>query len=127
MTAPAIDGKNGSSLSNFDPAVFENVTVIKGATGLTNGAGYPSASVNFNRKHANSSVSTGEVKLSGGSWDTYRSQFDVQGGLNSAGSIRGRAVASYGQGDSWKAWEIISQGHSMALSMLILTLKQRFL
>lgn len=104
MTAPAIDGKNGSSLSNFDPAVFENVTVIKGATGLTNGAGYPSASVNFNRKHANSSVPTGEVKLSGGSWDTYRSQFDVQGGLNSAGSIRGRAVASYGQGDSWKAW-----------------------
>ncbi|WP_111891512.1 TonB-dependent siderophore receptor [Acinetobacter sp. MB5] len=104
MTSPSLDSKNGSVISSLDPAIYENVTVVKGATGLTNGAGYPSASVNFNRKHANSTEPKGEIKVSAGSWNTYRTQLDVQDKLNQSGSVRGRAVAVYGQGDSWQDW-----------------------
>jgi len=104
MTAPATSGKSGSSLSNLDPIIYENITVIKGAAGLTNGAGYPSASVNLNRKHANSTVPTGNIRLSGGSNNSIRSEFDVQSSLTESGAVRGRAVASYGQSDSWKDW-----------------------
>lgn len=110
MTAPAVDFRSGSALSNLDAAIFDNVTVVKGATGLTNGAGYPSASVGLNRKHATSVVPTGTVRLSGGSWNNMRSEFDAQGGLNQDGSVRGRVVAAYEQGDSWKDWGDFRKG-----------------
>ncbi|MFU8927380.1 TonB-dependent siderophore receptor [Acinetobacter puyangensis] len=104
MTSPATSGKNGSSLSNLDPSVYENVTVIKGAAGLTNGAGYPSASVGLNRKHASSVSPTGTVRVSGGSNNAIRSEFDVQRALTQSGDVRGRVVAAYGQSDSWRDW-----------------------
>ncbi|MFC4953169.1 TonB-dependent siderophore receptor [Acinetobacter puyangensis] len=104
MTSPATSGKNGSSLSNLDPSVYENVAVIKGAAGLTNGAGYPSASVGLNRKHATSVSPTGTVRVSGGSNNAIRSEFDVQRALTQSGDVRGRVVAAYGQSDSWRDW-----------------------
>lgn len=104
MTSPAISGKSGSSLSNLDPIIYENITVVKGAAGLTNGAGYPSASINLNRKHANSTTPTGSIRISGGSDSAIRSEFDVQGALTESGAVRGRVVAGYGQSDSWRDW-----------------------
>lgn len=104
MTAPPVNFKSGSSLSGLDSSIFENVTVIKGATGLTNGAGLPSASINFNRKHANSTEPTGYAKVSYGSWNNVRSEFDAQTALTQDGTTRGRVVAAYEQGDSWKTW-----------------------
>lgn len=104
MTAPPIDSKSGSALSNLDTSIFENVTIVKGATGLVNGAGYPSASINLNRKHADSLEPKGFAKVSYGSWNNVRSEFDVQSALNKEGNIRGRAVAAYEEGDSWKSW-----------------------
>ncbi|AOA56929.1 TonB-dependent siderophore receptor [Acinetobacter larvae] len=104
MTSPATSGKNGSSLSNLDPIIYENITVLKGAAGLTNGAGYPSASVGLNRKHANQTDPTGSIKINAGSNNTIRSEFDVQSALNASGTVRGRLVAAYGQNDSWRDW-----------------------
>lgn len=104
MTSPATSGKNGSSLSNLNPIIYENITVLKGATGLTNGAGYPSASVNLTRKHATSETPTGSVRVSAGSDQTIRSEFDVQNALTSSGDVRGRLVASHGQSNSWRDW-----------------------
>lgn len=110
MTAPAIDFRSGSALSNLDSAIFDNVTVVKGATGLSNGAGYPSASVALNRKHAESVKPTGTARISAGSWNNVRSEFDAQGALNEDGSVRGRMVAAYEQGDSWKDWGDFRKG-----------------
>lgn len=104
MTSPATSGKSGSSLSNLNPIIYDNITVVKGATGLTNGAGYPSASVSLNRKHATSVEPKASMSIAGGSNQTIRSSFDVQGALNESGDVRGRLIAAYGQGDSWRDW-----------------------
>ncbi|CAM9180784.1 TonB-dependent siderophore receptor [Acinetobacter bereziniae] len=104
MTSPATSGKNGSSLSNLNPIIYENITVLKGAAGLTNGAGYPSASINLNRKHATSTTPTGQIQLNVGSNQAIRSTFDAQSALTSSGDVRGRVVAAYGQSDSWRDW-----------------------
>ena len=87
LSSPAIEGRNNNALSNIDTAVFENVTVVKGATGLLNGSGLPSASVNFNRKHATANARS-SAKVSFGSWNTWRSEIDASQSLNNTGSIR---------------------------------------
>lgn len=103
LSSPAIEGRNNNALSNIDTAVFENVAVVKGATGLLNGSGLPSASVNFNRKHATANARS-SAKVSFGSWNTWRSEIDASQSLNNTGSIRGRVVAAHQQGDSWQKW-----------------------
>lgn len=82
-----------------DSAIYDRIEVIKGATGLTNGSGQPSASINYVRKRPTAEL-IGAVKVQAGSWDNYRSQIDVSGPLNNDASIRGRTVAAYGQGVS---------------------------
>lgn len=103
LSSPAIEGRSNTALSNIDTAIFENITVVKGATGLLNGSGLPSASVNFNRKHATANAQS-SAKLSYGSWNTWRSEIDASQALNESGSIRGRVVAAHQQGDSWQKW-----------------------
>ncbi|MCT7909987.1 TonB-dependent receptor [Arcobacter lacus] len=80
-----------------DSAIYEKVEVIRGSTGLTNGAGNPSASINYVRKKPTRDFQ-GDAKISYGSWDTYKGQLDVSGGLNEDDSIRGRLVTSYSDG-----------------------------
>ena len=108
MSSPSIDGRSYTSISNADTSIFDNVTIIKGAAGLLNGSGYPSASIQFNRKHATADTQS-SVKVSVGSWNNYRSEFDVSSSLNSDETIRGRMVAAYQQGDSWQHWGNSSQ------------------
>lgn len=85
-----------------DTALYERIEVVRGATGLLTGAGNPSASINLVRKHADSKVLTGSANISVGKWDTYNATADVGTALNSSGSVRGRAVVSYKQGDSFR-------------------------
>lgn len=82
-------------------ALYERVEVVRGATGLLSGTGNPSASINLVRKHADSKELKGDVSLSAGRWDRYKGSVDVGRGLNSSGSVRGRVVASYEDGDSY--------------------------
>ncbi|WAC71028.1 TonB-dependent siderophore receptor [Roseateles sp. SL47] len=77
-----------------DMVIYDRVEVLKGATGLLTGSGDPGATINLIRKKPTKKFQ-GEVSLGAGSWDSYRSQLDVSGALNSAGSLRGRAVAAY--------------------------------
>lgn len=79
--------------------IYERIEVIRGSTGLTNGSGNPSASLNYVRKKPTADF-RGNAKLSYGSWDTYKGMLDVSGGLNTDKSIRGRLVTSYGEGHS---------------------------
>ncbi|KPN05203.1 outer membrane receptor for ferric coprogen and ferric-rhodotorulic acid [Xanthomonas arboricola] len=75
-------------------AIYDRVEIIRGANGLTTGAGSPAASIDLVRKHADSDVFTGRVDLSAGRWDRYRGTVDLQSPLNAAGNVRGRVVAS---------------------------------
>lgn len=80
-------------------AIYERIEITRGSTGLTNGSGNPSASINYIRKKPTSEF-RGNAKLSYGSWDNYKGQIDISGGLNEDNTIRGRFISSYGEGDN---------------------------
>jgi outer-membrane receptor for ferric coprogen and ferric-rhodotorulic acid len=77
-----------------DMAIYDRVEVLKGATGLLTGSGDPGATINLIRKKPTRKFQ-GEISQGAGSWDTYRTQLDLSGALNPAGSLRGRTVAAY--------------------------------
>ncbi len=72
--------------------IYDRVEVLKGATGLVNGAGYPSAVINMVRKRPTSEFK-GHAAIGAGSWDKYRSEVDISGPLTEGGAVRGRMVA----------------------------------
>ena len=95
------DGGSSAGETQTDTALYERIEIVRGATGLLTGAGHPSASINLVRKHADSEELSGYVSGSAGSWNTYGVTADVGAGLNESGSIRGRFVTSYEEGDSY--------------------------
>lgn len=80
--------------SDADTIIYDRIEVIRGATGLTTGAGDPSGTINMIRKrptfepHAKAGVSAG-------SYDDYYSYIDVGGPLAFDGRLRGRTVLAY--------------------------------
>ncbi|MDD0974162.1 TonB-dependent siderophore receptor [Pseudomonas fontis] len=90
----------GNSLDQTDMVIFDRVEVLRGATGLLSGFGSPAATVNLVRKRPTREFS-GYVSASAGSWDTYRSEFDIGGSLTPQGNVRGRFVAAYEDGQSF--------------------------
>ena len=62
-------------------ALYEKVEITRGSTGLTNGSGNPSASINYVRKKPTKEFE-GNAKVSYGSWDNYKGTMDISGGLN---------------------------------------------
>lgn len=83
-----------------DMAIYDRVEVVRGAAGLTQGAGEPSAAINFVRKRPTDEFA-GYVQAQAGSWNHYNMEVDVSGPLNKAGSLRGRTVLSYTDADSF--------------------------
>ncbi|MEA9577654.1 TonB-dependent siderophore receptor [Xanthomonas nasturtii] len=83
-------------------AIYDRVEIVRGANGLTSGAGSPAASIDLLRKHADSDVPTGRIDLSAGRWDRYRGTVDAQSPLNAAGTVRGRVVTSYEDKQSFR-------------------------
>jgi len=80
---------------------YERVEVVKGANGLLAGAGNPAASLNFIRKHADSTIPKGYISLNGGSYDKYGLKTDVQSPLNQSGSVRGRLAFMHERSHSY--------------------------
>ncbi len=78
--------------------ILDRVEVIRGATGLLQGAGSPSAAVNLVRKRPLDENQV-QVMASGGSWNHFRADIDATGPLNEAGSLRGRGVVSHSDRD----------------------------
>lgn len=72
-------------------SMYDHVEVVRGATGLVNGTGEPSGTMNFVRKRPTDTAQT-SVTTSIGSWANYRGELDVGGPINEAGTIRGRFV-----------------------------------
>ncbi|WP_156879023.1 TonB-dependent siderophore receptor [Oceanobacter kriegii] len=96
----SLGGDSGETIA--DVSMYERVEFVRGATGLLTGAGNPSASINFVRKHADSDEFHATIDASVGSWNKKEVSVDVGGGLNESGSIRGRLVAKRGSKDSWQ-------------------------
>ncbi|WP_418185069.1 TonB-dependent siderophore receptor [Aliarcobacter vitoriensis] len=99
-----VDGSSTTVFTNhdttnggFDTAIYDSVSVVRGATGLLTGAGDPSGSVNLVRKKPTKDFQA-SLEAQTGRWDKYRGVVDIGGGFNEDGSIRGRFIASYKEG-----------------------------
>jgi outer membrane receptor for ferric coprogen and ferric-rhodotorulic acid len=83
-----------------DMIMYDQVEVVRGATGLLDGAGTPSASINMIRKRPTKQPLL-NLTASYGSWNNQQYSIDASHGLNSQGTIRGRAVGYWKDSDSF--------------------------
>jgi len=94
-----IDGVAYNTLANSDDYLFDTantasvdrIEVVRGATGIVNGSGQPSGTVNIIRKLPTQEFQ-GRVSASLANYDTYAGEVDVGGQLIESGSIRSRVV-----------------------------------
>lgn len=77
--------------NNTDMALYDHVEIVRGATGLMQGAGEPGASVNFIRKRPTEDFQN-QAAVSIASPKGARVESDISGPLNEAGTVRGRFV-----------------------------------
>ncbi len=87
-----------TSVNNM--AIYDRVEFVRGANGLMQGAGNPSAAINLVRKRPTDTYKF-KAEIGAGSWDNYHSQIDVGGPLNEQGTLRARAVLLYNAGNSF--------------------------
>jgi outer membrane receptor for ferric coprogen and ferric-rhodotorulic acid len=86
--------------SSMDTALYDSIVVVRGATGLLTGAGDPAGSINLVRKRPTRQFQA-SIEQGLGRWNKYRSVADIGSPLNEAGTLRGRFVAAYEEGNSW--------------------------
>lgn len=89
------------STRDLDLSMYDRVEIVRGANGLTTGAGNPGISINLVRKKANQNDLTAELSVTTGSWDSYGLSLDVGSKLNEEGTVRGRIIAKHEQSDSY--------------------------
>jgi len=89
-----------SAQSLADMAIYDRMEVLRGSTGLLTGAGDPSGTINLVRKRPTREFQA-KVSASVGSWDLYRTEADIGGPLNEAGTLRGRLVGAYQRSGSY--------------------------
>lgn len=91
----------GRMKSDADTIIYDRIEVVRGATGLTTGAGDPSATVNMIRKRPTAQWQA-RAGVSGASHDNYYSYLDVGGPLGFEGRLRGRSVMAYRDSQSFR-------------------------
>lgn len=74
-------------------AMYDRVEIVRGATGLAQGAGNPAGAINLIRKRPTQKFQA-TLTGSAGSWDDYSGTLDVGGPLNENGTLRARTVIS---------------------------------
>ncbi|MDF3013215.1 MAG: hypothetical protein K0Q78_1419, partial [Cellvibrio sp.] len=89
----------GLTNGHDDTAIYEQVEVVKGATGLITGLANPSATINYLRKRPTEEAQASVVG-SAGSWDQYRLDGDISGPII-ADKLNGRLVVARQDGDSY--------------------------
>ncbi|NNA17621.1 TonB-dependent siderophore receptor [Pseudomonas lundensis] len=87
--------------TDADTIIYDRIELVRGATGLTTGAGDPSATINMIRKRPTHELAA-KVGVSGGSYDDYYSYVDVGGPLGLDGRLRGRSVLAYRDAKSFR-------------------------
>ena len=75
-----------------DTAIYEQVEVVKGATGLITGLANPSATINYVRKRPTQEAQA-SITGSAGSWNQYRVDGDISGPIV-ADTLSGRLVVA---------------------------------
>lgn len=94
-------GAFGPGEGMLDTAFYDRVEVVRGATGLLQGVGEPSASINLVRKRPLREFSA-TAALGLGSWDNYRGMLDVSTPLTSDGRVRARVAGTYQDRNSFQ-------------------------
>lgn len=92
VNTPASSGNDLSA--GFGLAIYDRIEVLRGPSGLYQGAGDPGGTVNLVRKRAQKEFGF-NGQLMTGSWDRYYTEADLTGPLDSDGRLRGRIVAAY--------------------------------
>ena len=83
-----------------DLAIVDHIEILKGPSGLFIGTGEPAGSINMRLKQAQPEFGgsfTSQLDSNG----QARVEADVTGALNESGTLRGRAVVAYGDGDGF--------------------------
>lgn len=86
-----IPSYSGNTNQEYDTALYESVTVIRGANSLISGAGIPSAVIDLKRKSPGKDFDA-SASISAGSWNLFRSEIDVNTPFTQDGRFRGRFV-----------------------------------
>lgn len=87
----SFNGVPSTANNQFDMAVYDQIEVLRGPSGLLNGSGNPTGTINLVRKRALGEFEA-KVATSIGSWQNYRTEVDVTNALNQDKTIRGRAI-----------------------------------
>ncbi|WP_411850500.1 TonB-dependent siderophore receptor [Stenotrophomonas sp. LGBM10] len=87
--------------TNTDSVIYERIEVVRGATGLTTGAGDPSGTINMVRKRPTDTVAM-SANLTLGRWGNQRMEVDLGGPIALDGRVRARVVAAKQQSDSFR-------------------------
>ncbi len=111
---------NADWVATADLAPYDRVEVVRGATGMMQGAGNPSAAINMVRKRPTREFQA-SITGSAGSWDNYRSELDVSGPVNDSSSVRGRFVGAYHDKDSYQDYAGRERGVFYAVTEFDLT------
>ncbi|WP_084452693.1 TonB-dependent siderophore receptor [Roseateles chitosanitabidus] len=92
---------SGGTNQEYDTVFYSRIDVVRGANGLTTGAGIPSATVNMIRKRPEKTFSA-YGGLVWGSWDHHRVEADLNTPLTSDGRVRARFIAAAQERDSFR-------------------------
>jgi outer membrane receptor for ferric coprogen and ferric-rhodotorulic acid len=84
----------GLNTSQLDLAMFDRVEVLRGSDALYGTSGEPGGAINLVRKKPTKQFQMNAM-AHGGSWNNYRSEFDVSSPLSANGSVRARLVGAY--------------------------------
>lgn len=95
------DGFSADSLSLPATVLYDRVEVTRGANGLLQGSGSPSAAINMVRKRPTKERQV-DLVMGAGSWAQRSLQLDAGGAINEAGTLRARGVAYTHQSDSFR-------------------------
>lgn len=95
------DGFSADSLSLPATVLYDRVEITRGANGLLQGSGSPSAAINMVRKRP-AQERQADLALSAGSWGQRSLQLDAGGPINAAGTLRARGVAYTSRSDSFR-------------------------
>ena len=79
--------------NNDDMILYDHVEIVRGATGLMQGAGEPGASINYIRKRPTSFLRR-EVAAAVATPTGGRVEADISGPLNESGTVRGRLLGA---------------------------------
>ncbi|OWQ46780.1 TonB-dependent siderophore receptor [Roseateles noduli] len=92
---------SGGTQQEYDTVFYSRIDVVRGANGLTTGAGIPSATVNMIRKRPEKAFSAyGGLVM--GSEDFHRVEADLNTPITRDGSVRARLIASAQEKDGYR-------------------------